>query len=44
VKAIGWIQSLAIAAISFFFMTKFKLHPAFLIVAAFLYGGFILPH
>ena len=44
VKAIGWTQSLAIAAISFFLMTKFKLHPAFLIVAAFLYGGFILPH
>lgn len=44
VKAIGWAQSLAIAAISFFFMTKFKMHPAFLIVAAFLYGGFILPH
>jgi len=44
VKAIGWTQSLAIAAISFFFMTKYKMHPAFLIVAAFLYGGFILPH
>ncbi|OIR61340.1 transporter [Bacillus sp. FMQ74] len=44
IKAIGWIQSLVIAGISLLAMTKFKMHPAFLIIAAFLYGGLVIPH
>nr|WGD65292.1 chromate transporter [Bacillus subtilis] len=38
IKAIGWVQSIVIAGISLLAMTKFKMHPAFLIIAAFLYG------
>lgn len=44
IKAIGWIQSLVIAGISLLALTKFKLHPAFLIIAAFLYGGLVVPY
>nr|WEZ51236.1 chromate resistance efflux protein ChrA [Bacillus subtilis] len=44
IKAIGWIQSIVIAGISLLAMTKFKMHPAFLIIAAFLYGGLVIPH
>lgn len=40
----GMIQSIVIALISLIALTKFKLHPALLILAAFIYGGAILPH
>ncbi|MFD6430914.1 chromate transporter, partial [Bacillus velezensis] len=33
-----------IAGISLLALTKFKMHPAFLIIAAFLYGGLVIPH
>ena len=44
IKAIGWVQAIVIAGISLLALTKFKLHPAFLIIAAFLYGGLVIPH
>lgn len=44
VQALGSIQSLLIALIALIAFTKLKIHPAFLIIAAFIYGGFILPY
>lgn len=44
IKAIGWVQSIVITGISLLAMTKFKMHPAFLIIAAFLYGGLVIPY
>lgn len=41
--SLGWIQSSVIGLIALIALTKFKLHPAFMIVAAFIYGGVILP-
>ncbi|MFO6497761.1 MULTISPECIES: chromate transporter [Bacillus] len=43
VQSIGWIQSLVIALLSWAALTKFRIHPAFLIVAAFAYGGLVIP-
>ncbi|TNJ62353.1 chromate transporter [Paenibacillus hemerocallicola] len=42
VLSIGWIQFGGIAAVSYWLMNRKKIHPAFLIVAAFLYGGLFL--
>jgi chromate transporter len=42
--SLGIIQSAVIGLISLIALTKFKLHPAFMILAAFIYGGVILPH
>lgn len=44
IKSMGIIQSLAIGLISLIAFTKFKLHPVFMIIAAFVYGGLVLPH
>lgn len=44
VSSIGFLQSAIIAAVAFFALVKFKVHPAFVIVAAFAYGGLVLPH
>ncbi|MDP9729482.1 MULTISPECIES: chromate transporter [Alicyclobacillus] len=43
-RTLGWVQDLLIAAVSLFFIRFLKVHPAFVIVGAFLYGGFLLPH
>lgn len=43
-STIGVWQSLGIAAVALVAMAKFKIHPAFLILAAFLYGGLIIPY
>ncbi|MFJ7638904.1 chromate transporter [Peribacillus sp. NPDC097264] len=43
VGSIGYIHSLIIAGIAFLALGKFKIHPAFVIIFAFAYGGFILP-
>ncbi len=43
-EAIGWIQSLLIAAVAFWAMQIRKIHPALVIVAAFAYGGLVIPH
>ncbi|MBB5325389.1 chromate transporter [Anoxybacillus tepidamans] len=42
--SIGIVQSFAIAFISFLALEKWNIHPAFLIIASFAYGGLILPH
>lgn len=44
INSIGVIQSLAIGLVAFIALIKYKIHPAFMIVAAFLYGGLVLPH
>ncbi|WP_168123530.1 chromate transporter [Paenibacillus sp. HB172176] len=44
VASIGWIQSICIAAIAFWAIQRRKLHPAFVILAAFVYGGLVIPH
>ncbi|WP_150273040.1 chromate transporter [Paenibacillus tepidiphilus] len=41
-ESIGIVQTLVIAAIAFVAMQKLKLHPALVIVAAFVYGGLVL--
>jgi len=43
VTSIGWLQSLIIAAVAFWAMQIRKIHPAIVIVAAFAYGGIVLP-
>ncbi|MEC1259348.1 chromate transporter [Bacillus swezeyi] len=43
VHSIGLIQSMVIALISLAALTKFRVHPAFLIAAAFAYGGLVMP-
>lgn len=42
--SIGIIQSAAIAVVAFLLLQKWKVHPALVIVLAFLYGGLIIPH
>ncbi|WP_217592100.1 chromate transporter [Cohnella sp. GbtcB17] len=44
IASLGIWQSLGIALLSFLALVKWKVHPALLIVAAFAYGGLILPH
>ncbi|NOU93913.1 chromate transporter [Paenibacillus sp. LMG 31456] len=44
IQGIGFWHSLAIAALAFWAMTKGKIHPALIIVVAFLYGGFVISH
>jgi len=41
--SLGWIQAIAIGLVSLIALTKLKLHPAFIILAAFIYGGGVLP-
>ncbi|WP_059104449.1 chromate transporter [Shouchella shacheensis] len=41
--SIGWVQSLVIAAIAFCLLQIVKLHPAFVILLAFAYGGVVIP-
>lgn len=43
-KSIGLWQLLGIAAVSLLALTKWKIHPALVIVLAFAYGGLVLPH
>lgn len=44
VASMGLLQSLIIAGVAFLALTKFRIHPAFIIVAAFVYGGLVLPY
>lgn len=41
-SGIGLWQTIIIAVVSWLLMEKFKVHPAFVILAAFVYGGFFL--
>lgn len=43
-ESIGYIQSILIGVIALLAMTKWKVHPALVIVLAFIYGGVVLPH
>lgn len=40
---IGWLQTIIIAAVAFWAMQMRKIHPAIVVVAAFVYGGVVLP-
>ncbi|MNI28153.1 Chromate transport protein [compost metagenome] len=44
VASIGIWQTLGIAAVAFWAMERRKIHPALVIVAAFVYGGLVLQH
>ena len=44
VISIGYFHSLVLALIAFFTLVKYKIHPAFVIILAFIYGGFIIPY
>lgn len=44
VHSIGILQSILIGIVSILAIVKFKIHPAFMICAAVLYGGLVLPH
>lgn len=44
VEAIGWLQSLLLAAVAFWAMQFRRIHPAIVIVAAFAYGALVIPH
>jgi chromate transporter len=44
IRSIGIWQSLCIAAVSLWALTKGRIHPALMIVAAFAYGGLVLSH
>jgi chromate transporter len=44
IASIGILQSLIIAAVAFWAMQFRKIHPALVIVAAFAYGGLVIPH
>lgn len=44
VVSLGLIQTVVIGLISLVAMTKFKVHPAILILIAFAYGGLVVPH
>lgn len=43
-SSIGPVHSLIIGIVAFIVLIKFKIHPAFMIIAAFIYGGVVLPH
>ena len=43
VAHLGWIQAIVIALIALWAMERRKIHPALVIVAAFVYGGVVLP-
>ena len=44
IESIGWLQSILIAAVAFWAMQMKKIHPAIVMIAAFAYGGIVLPY
>lgn len=44
ITTVGWVQTLCIAVVSALAIYRFRIHPAFVIAAAFAYGGLVLPH
>lgn len=44
IHSIGVLQSLLIGLAAIIVLIKFKIHPAFMIIAAIIYGGVVLPH
>lgn len=43
IGSIGYLHSVILAIIAIVALIKFKIHPAFVIIIAFLYGAFIIP-
>ncbi|MDQ0218393.1 chromate transporter [Peribacillus cavernae] len=41
-ESVGWLQTVLIGVISFFLMEKARVHPAYVIAGALVYGGFVL--
>lgn len=41
-KSIGIVQSLILAAVTLLALQKFRIHPALVIIAAFIYGGVVI--
>ncbi|CAB3389446.1 chromate transporter [Kyrpidia spormannii] len=44
VGTLGWVQSLGIVAVTLWALQKRGIHPAFVIVGAFIYGAVVVPH
>ncbi|QMV41438.1 chromate transporter [Cohnella cholangitidis] len=44
IESLGIWQAIIIAAIALWAMEKRKIHPAFVILCAFIYGGLVVPH
>ncbi|RED63145.1 chromate transporter [Cohnella lupini] len=44
IDSLGIWQALIIAAVALWAMEKKKIHPAFVILCAFIYGGLVVPH
>ena len=44
IHSIGIFHASFIGLLAFITLIKFKVHPAFMIIAAFIYGGILLPH
>jgi len=44
IESLGWLQAILIAAVALWAMEKRKIHPAFVILCAFVYGGLVVPH
>jgi chromate transporter len=44
IESLGVWQAIIIAAIALWAMEKRKIHPAFVILCAFIYGGLVVPH
>jgi len=42
-QSIGWIHSIILAMIALMALGKWKIHPAFVILFAFAYGGIVIP-
>lgn len=42
--AVGYWQTLLLAGAAYLALVRWKVHPALVIVAAFVYGGLVLPH
>ncbi|MFC4598494.1 chromate transporter [Cohnella hongkongensis] len=44
IESLGWWQAIPIAAVALWAMEKRKIHPALVILCAFVYGGLVVPH
>lgn len=44
IDSLGYLQSIGIALFTLLALTKWKIHPAIVIVIAFIYGGVVLSH
>jgi len=42
--SVGWIETIVIGVVAWYVIQRRKVHPAFVIAGAFIYGGLLLPH